>query len=251
MRHLLSRAGRDLLLQVASTECLLAFDFDGTLAPIVASRDAAQMRPSTRRLFERVCERYPVAVISGRSRTDVASRLGEARVPWVVGNHGLEPGGEMRRLERVIARARPLLEAALADVRGVDVEDKRYSLAIHYRLHRSKREARAAIARAIASLPDATRVIAGKLVVNVVPADAPNKGDALLALRARAKADVAIYVGDDVTDEDVFVLDEPGSLLSARIGRSVRSAAPYYLRDQSEMDALLAQFIDARAPGAR
>lgn len=246
MRHLLTHAGRELLTQIASSECLLAFDFDGTLAPIVASRDDAQMRVPTRRLFERVSERYPVAVISGRARRDVASRLGEARVPWVVGNHGLEPGGDMRRFERMVARARPALEQALAGQRGVDVEDKRYSLAIHYRMHRNKRDARLAIARAVASLPDAMRVTAGKLVVNVVPADAPNKGDALLALRSRVKADVAIYVGDDVTDEDVFVIDEPGSLLAARVGRSVRSAAPYYLRDQREVDALLDLLVKAR-----
>jgi trehalose 6-phosphate phosphatase len=89
------------------------------------------------------------------------------------------------------------------------------------------------------------RVVAGKLVVNVVPERAPHKGDALLALREKERP-TAIYVGDDVTDEDVFVLDEPGALVSARIGRSVRSAAPYYLRDQREMDTLLEVLARAR-----
>lgn len=246
MKHLLSRAGRELVEQLASAHCLLAFDFDGTLAPIVADRDAARMRAPTARLFERVAARYPVAVISGRARADVSARLGDADVPWVVGNHGLEPGGDMPRFERMITRTLPLLEALLADVRGVDVEDKRYSLAVHYRSARNKRDARAAIAAAVERLPDPMRVIAGKLVVNVVPARAPDKGDALLALRAEARADVALYLGDDVTDEDVFVLDEPGALVSVRIGRSVRSAAPYYLRDQKEMDVLLELLARAR-----
>ncbi len=246
MRHLLGVAGRELLVQLAGAECLLAFDFDGTLAPIVARRDDARMRASTLRLFERVSARYPVAVISGRGRDDVISRLGDADVRWVVGNHGLEPGGDMRAFERVMARACPALTSALADVRGVDVEDKRYSLAIHYRSARNKRAAREAIARAVGSLPDPMRLIAGKLVVNVVPANAPDKGDALLALRARARADVALYLGDDVTDEDVFVIDEPGSLVSVRVGRSVRSAAPYFLRDQREIDVLLGLLAKAR-----
>jgi trehalose 6-phosphate phosphatase len=246
MRHLLSRDGRELLAQLASTHVLLAFDFDGTLAPIVSDREGARMRASTARLFARVAAAYPVAVISGRARADVTARLGEAPVRHVVGNHGLEPGGDMKAFERIVARVRPALEASLGGVRGVEVEDKRYSVAIHYRHARGKREARAAIREAVEALPDRMRLVAGKLVVNLVPERAPNKGDALLALREKERADVAIYVGDDVTDEDVFVLDEPGALVSARIGRSVRSAAPYYLRDQREMDTLLEVLARAR-----
>ena len=49
----------------------------------------------------------------------------------------------------------------------------------------------------------------GKLVVNVVPARALNKGDALIGLRTNERADTALYVGDDITDEDVFELDQP------------------------------------------
>lgn len=247
MRHLLTRDGRELLSQIASTDVLLAFDFDGTLAPIVARPSDARMRASTARLFARVADAYPVAVISGRARDDVSARLGDARVRYVVGNHGLEPGGDMRSFERIIARVRPRLEESLRASRGVVVEDKRYSVAIHYRQARNKREARAAIRTALEALPDRMRLVAGKLVVNLVPEHAPNKGDALLALRTRERAAVAVYVGDDVTDEDVFVIDEPGALVSARVGRSVRSAAPYYLRDQREMDALLEVLARARA----
>ena len=246
MRHLLSRDGRELLRQIASTDVLLAFDFDGTLAPIVAKPTDAYMRAPTARLLARVAEAYPVAVISGRARADVSARLGAAHVRHVVGNHGLEPGGDMRRFERIMARVRPLLEESLREARGVVVEDKRYSVAIHYRQARKKREARAAIRVALETLPDRMRLVAGKLVVNLVPERAPNKGDALLALRAKERAAVAIYVGDDVTDEDVFVIDEPGALVSARVGRSVRSAAPYYLRDQHEMDVLLEVLARAR-----
>src|SRR4029078_1365576 len=107
---------------------------------------------------------------------------------------------------------------------------KRYTLAVHYRAARHKREARAAIERAVAGLPRAMRVIAGKLGRNIVRVGARNKGDVLLELRDREAADVALYVGDDITDEDVFMLDLPGRLLSIRIGKAARSAARYYLR---------------------
>lgn len=247
MRHLLARDGRQLLAQLAYSNVLLAFDFDGTLSPIVADRAEARMRPRTAALLTEVARAYPCAVISGRARRDVASRLGGAGVRYVVGNHGLEPGGDMRAFDRIMRRARPALEAALAGLQGVEVEDKRYSLAVHYRHARSRRLARGAIAAAIEALPDRMRVVAGKLVVNVLPESAPNKGDALLELRGREGADLAFYVGDDVTDEDVFVLDEPGRLLSARVGRSARTAAAYFLRDQREIDVLLGLLSRLRA----
>lgn len=95
------------------------------------------------------------------------------------------------------------------------------------------------------------RVVPGKFVLNVVLASAPNKGDALLDLRAREGADIAMYVGDDVTDEDVFRLDQPGRLLTVRVERSRTSAAAYFLRDQREVDQLLKRLITFREGVAR
>lgn len=249
MKHLLARENAAVLAQLAFSKVLLAFDFDGTLAPIVESRGAAQMRASTRALFIEVCERYPCAVISGRSRDDVASRLGRAPVKYVVGNHGLEPSASLGEFEEQVATARMRLERSLADLPGLELEDKRYSLALHYRKSRQKRLARAAIHEAIARLPVPMREVAGKLVVNVVPRSGANKGDALLSLRATERADTALYVGDDVTDEDVFKLDQPGRLLTVRVGESRVSAAAYYLKNQQEIDRLLAKLVTLRGGG--
>lgn len=246
MIHALSRDGRAALSALGHARALLAFDFDGTLAPIVASRDEARMRPETAALFARVCEAYPCAVISGRSRRDVLARLEGSPVRYVVGNHGLEPGGDMALFERQVREVRAHVEATLAAVQGVDVEDKRYSLAVHFRRSRSKRAAVQATHEAAASAPHAMRIVAGKMVVNLIPEGAPSKGDALLALRARSRCDVALFVGDDVTDEDVFELDQPGRLLSIRVGRSATSAAAHYLRSQREIDALLAHLAGVR-----
>lgn len=238
-----------MLVQLAWSPVLLAFDYDGTLAPIVANRDAATMRRETSRLFQRVSEIYPVAVISGRSQGDVRSRLGRAPVKYVIGNHGLEPGRDLSEFESEMRAVRPALEAALNTTSGIDIEDKRYSLAVHYRRSRNKRGARTAVERAVKALPMPMRIVAGKLVVNIVPARAPNKGDALLELREREQASTALYVGDDVTDEDVFTLDQPGRLVGVRVGESSASSAKYYLRDQREMDVLLERLCDLRAKG--
>ncbi len=243
MKHLLAEENAEVLAQLAFSRVLLAFDFDGTLAPIVPERDAARMRKRTEDLLVKVCALYPCAVISGRSRADVKARLNGARVKYVIGNHGLESGGRLGGLEKEVSRARDRLTASLAGWAGVDIEDKRFSLAIHYRRSRQKRLARAAIHSAVDALPVKMRVVAGKLVVNVVPANAPHKGDALLDLRAKEKADTALFVGDDVTDEDVFEIDQPGRLLSVRVGESRSSAAAYFLRDQKEMDRLLARLV--------
>lgn len=246
MQYLMDDAPRALLEPLAAARSLLAFDFDGTLAPIVSMRDSAFMRESTRALFEAVCHHYPCAVISGRSVADVITRLGDARVKYVVGNHGLEPGGDLAGCAADVAEVRPLLVQALAAASGVEVEDKHYSLAVHYRAASDKRRARVAIRRAIATLPAAMRVVAGKLVVNVVPARAPDKGHALYTLMAQEQAERALFIGDDVTDEDVFRQATDGRVLTIRIGESKRSAAAYYLRDQGEMDLLLRTLIELR-----
>ena len=249
MRYLLSSRNVGVLAQLAWSRVLLAFDFDGTLAPIVPDRTGASMRKRTCQLFARACALYPCAVISGRSQSDVLSRLAGAAVKYVVGNHGLEPGTELASFARETARAAPLLRQALVSCAGIDVEDKRYSLAVHYRRSRHKRDARDAIGNAVAALPCRMRIVPGKQVVNLVPEGAPHKGDAVTQLRKLAQADTALYVGDDLTDEDVFALDQPGRLLTVRVGASRSSAAAYFLRSQREIDTVLSKLSALREKG--
>lgn len=251
MIRLLAKGNGELLAQLAWSRVLLGFDFDGTLAPIVAERDHAAMRPRTATLFGEVCRLYPCTVISGRSKADVSARLEGCAVKYVIGNHGLEPGALLGEFEREMRDAIQALSSTLAGLGGVDLEDKRYSVAIHYRRSRTKQAARATILRAVEQLGTPMRVVPGKLVINVIPRRAPNKGDALLGLRTVEGAHTAFYVGDDVTDEDVFRIDQPGRLLSVRVGESMGSAARYFLRDQREMDVLLERLVALRAQGTR
>jgi trehalose 6-phosphate phosphatase len=251
VKDLLGRAQNDILVQLAHAHVLLAFDFDGTLAPIVEDREGAEMRESTRRLFARLGALYPTAVISGRSQRDVSARIRGLGVKYVIGNHGLEPGDQIAPFEAQVKVAAPLLMASLSTLAGVEVEDKRYSLAVHYRRARQKGAARKAILAAVAALPSSFRVVGGKLVMNLVPSGAAHKGDAVLDLRRRESADTAFYVGDDVTDEDVFALDQPGRLLTARVGMSKTSAAGYFLRGQRQIDTLLERLVEYRARGTK
>lgn len=245
MKDLLAATQRGIIEPFAWSRTLLAFDFDGTLAPIVDIPDEAAMRPRTRALLKRAAALYPCVVISGRSLPDAKERLRGVELLGVVGNHGVEPWRATKKTHRRVREWHPLFERALRGEVGVEVEDKIYSLAVHYRRSRNKKKVRALVEE-LASTLDQVRVIGGIEVVNIVPADAPHKGMALERERARLKCDTAIYVGDDVTDEDVFALDQPGRLLSIRVGQKLASQAAYFIKSQAEIDTLIARLISLR-----
>lgn len=244
MRHILAQANQEVLLQFAWSNVLLAFDYDGTLAPIVPDPTNAQMRHTTRRLLEKVAQRYPCAVISGRAQHDALLWLDGIAFVDVLGNHGLEPWQNGAAFESEVSHWHTLLEKQLASYQGVIIENKRFSLAIHYRESREKKRALEAILKAGARL-HAARIIKGKFVVNILPDDAPHKGMALQRLLTKHGCDTAIYIGDDETDEDVFSLDCPGQLLTILVGKRQNSEAAYFLKGQEEIDAVLRILLNA------
>lgn len=248
MRHVLAESERAMLTRVARSEVLLGFDFDGTLAPIVGDPDAAWMREGTRACLATVASRYPVVVISGRALDDLRPRLEGVALRAIVGNHGVESDEDAERFLGLVRRWSATLQATLGGLEGVLLEDKGYSLSVHYRHAPAPTESRVAIAERLATLEGA-RVVEGKMVFNVVPDGAAHKGDAMVRLRRDLGAELAMFVGDDVTDEDVFGADEPGRLLSVRVGRSARSQATHCLDTQGEIDALLGVLAELRAPG--
>lgn len=237
-RDILARAHVDVLRQVGWSNVLIGLDYDGTLAPIVSQPEQARMRARTRKLLAEVARLYPCAIISGRARSDLLRRLRGVGQIDTVGNHGIESARGTASFAGEVRRWAPLLAGRLAGLQGVAIEDKGQSLAIHYRHSRARRVARAAIEAALSSIRPA-RIIGGKLVYNVLPEGAPHKGMALLAARDRYRCDAALYIGDDDTDEDVFSLEDPGRLLSIRVGPSDRSRASYFIRTQRDIDAVL------------
>jgi trehalose 6-phosphate phosphatase len=230
----------------ARERVLLAFDFDGTLAPIVRDPPAAAMRPLTRKFLGQIAALYPCVVISGRSRADVMKKVAGIPLRAVFGNHGMEPARNLREARWLTALWHAQLASTLPKIPGVHIEDKGVSLAVHYRQARSRAAVRRLILIAAADLSNA-RIIEGKMVVNVVPAEAPDKGTALVSLCKRLRCESAIYVGDDENDEDVFALASHGHLLGIRVGQSRRSQAAYYLPSQATVDRLLAELIHARS----
>ncbi|HKT80675.1 MAG TPA: trehalose-phosphatase [Vicinamibacterales bacterium] len=248
MTYAFGREAQQRLEMFAWANVLLAFDFDGTLAPLTASPGRAAMRASTRRLLKQICRLYPSVVISGRSRADVRSRLRGVDLCQIVGNHGSEPWLGSAAIQRRIRTWVPTLRRQLAGEPGVVIEDKGFSVAVHYRASSDRSAARRAILAATKSL-GAVRVVGGELAVNLLDPHAPDKGVALDRQRDHLACDHAIYVGDDDTDEDVFRLKwPPERLFTVRVGRKAASAAAFYLRTQAEIDRLLEKLIELRTP---
>lgn len=244
MIELLSEAGIGALMRFASAVPLLALDYDGTLAPIRADRDMAIMSDATRRLLEQAASHYSTVILSGRALEDLRRLVGDMRGVELVGNHGAEaPGIDTQQYRRQVKTWRVQLEARLASLVGLAIEDKHTSLSIHYRDCRPWTVARSAILDAVTGLEGA-RVVGGKAVINLVPQSAPHKGQALLAACERSGRTHAIYVGDDETDEDVFRLCDPEHIFTVRVGQRSNSLASWYLRKQTQLPGMLRLLID-------
>ena len=249
MKSLLAPPSLPALRRLARGRALLAFDFDGTLAPIVADPARAHLRPRTRRLLADVARRYPCVVISGRRRTDVVGRLAGIRLRRVFGNHGIEPSPALKAGRRAVRGWLACLKPRLGHLAGIVFDDKGATLAIHYRKARNRPAALKTILAATADLADA-RVLKGLLTVDLLPRNAPNKATALQSELRRLRCRSGLYLGDDQTDEDVFALNRRLPLLAVRVGREPRSLAPYYLPRQSDVDALLAKLLELSASRA-
>ncbi|MBP9088426.1 MAG: trehalose-phosphatase [Kofleriaceae bacterium] len=246
MLSILGEKQRLLLQGLTGPDALVVFDFDGTLAPLVADRDNAVMRPATAALFQQVCATYRCAIITGRAIADVQARLAGATVISIIGNHGMEPALGLDASVSDVRELLPQLVAKFSAEPMFEIEDKTYSLTIHYRRHAFRQKARALVLRAVEQLAPQMRVVEGKCVVNLLPLTAPHKGDALAALRRTYAATVTLFVGDDVTDEDVFELPADPDLITVRVGQRKNTAARYFLRNQREIDSLLRRMLVLR-----
>ena len=236
---------------LARGSTLLAFDYDGTLMPTVVDISRKVVAASTRALLGQLSERYPCAVISGRGYEDLRDRLADLGRFDFVGSHGLDTRPQPAQAAdwaRRVAHWRRLIDPALAGFEGVFIEDKRLSLSLHYRGGKDRRAAASAV-HAIARKAVGARRVHGKFVVNLVPEEAPDKGDAVLALMRARGCEAALFVGDDLTDEDAFAKTSEAKLIGIRIGRWVGSKARFYLRRQEQIDALLSALAEARADG--
>jgi trehalose-phosphatase len=237
---------------------VLLLDYDGTLTPIVSHPDAARLSPTMAKLLGALAKhpRNRVAIVSGRALSDLRQRIAGNGLS-LGGNHSLEieaPGGcyEHPEVQRVGPHIRALAQALrcdMAEVPGVFIEDKGATLSVHYRavpeawLRTVKERLDERIRPAVET--GVVRLGTGKAVFEVRPHVPWDKGEAVRWMVDRLRQDLpqtrvlAIYLGDDETDEDAFrVLASTGIGIVVGSDRQ-RSAAHYWVESVEEVERFL------------
>jgi trehalose 6-phosphate phosphatase len=215
-------------------ETAVLLDIDGTILDIAPTPDAVNVPDSLRRILARLSRETggALALVSGRSLGNIDLLFAPLRLP-AIGGHGAElrPSAD----GETDVEARPLdgdLRDRLAELAvgapGVLVEDKGYSLAVHYRLA-PEQEGR--VKRAVAAIKadwpkEAIEVLPGKAVVEIKPAGF-HKGAAIRELMQHKPfaGRRPIFVGDDTTDESAFAVMPEFGGRGFSVGRNVPGTA--------------------------
>jgi trehalose 6-phosphate phosphatase len=220
------------------SECALLLDIDGTLLDFAPTPREVWVPPGLAKTLNRLLDRTAgaLALVSGRSLNDIDLIFAPAEFP-AVGGHGAEMrlSGEG---EAVAAHAPPLDKdlkkrlAAIAQLSpGILLEDKGYSLALHYRLApHAEKAIYEAVSLIRADLPNAPiEVLPGKAVCEIKHSGFTKAtGVRELMTHVPFKGRRPVFIGDDVTDETVFAImpDFGGQAFS--VGRRAHGVAGHF-----------------------
>jgi len=196
---------------------VLFLDYDGTLTPIVSRPDLAVLSDEMREVICRLAATYTTAVVSGRQREDVENLVAIEGF-FYAGSHGFDilgPGFSM--INPTVKDMIPLVDVLirklkenLGGIPGLLVEEKKFSVAVHYRLVDEETylpEIKLFVDKLVDENPS-FRLMHGKKVFEILPAMDWNKGKAIRwimkALNLSWDKHSIVYIGDDTTDEDAF-----------------------------------------------
>lgn len=221
-------------------ECAILLDVDGTILDLAPTPPQVWVPPSLRQAMSALLARTggAVALVSGRSLDELDLLFSPLQLP-AIGGHG----AELRASMRDRWRAAPLdaeLKRKLATVAelgpGILLEDKGYSLALHYRLAPDQKpRIEAAVRRICAENPTApVEILHGKSVVEIKQSGF-NKGSGVRELmRHRPFLDRhPIFIGDDVTDESVFDIIPELDGLAFSVGRKVAGVNGHFEKPEA------------------
>lgn len=215
-----SGAGRSALSRLLADpeQALLAFDYDGTLAPIVDEPTKAFPEPRVLAGLRAVSTHVGcLAIVTGRPVEQLLALAGLA--DWsagplvVTGHYGLERWSTADR-EIVAAPPEPGLAVVRADLPALltelglataDIEDKGLSVAVHVRRLGDPESALATLAEPLERLAQRAGLVAqpGRRVIELRPA-AMDKGRSLARLIAVHDPNVVVFTGDDLGDLPAF-----------------------------------------------
>ncbi len=240
-------------------------DYDGTLTPIVRRPTLAHLNQDTRYEINRLAQLCKVSVISGRDLDDVRTRVDVGGIAYA-GSHGFDildrdgtrfEAADSNDVLALLNQAASHIRAHLLSVDGVYIEQKRFSIGVHYRnvASRDIANVQAAVERTMDMIPG-LQMAGGKMVYDIKPAIDWHKGRAVEWLLTRIDANrsphepaaFAIYIGDDTTDEDAFrMLGDRGiGILVADRSQGLsgkNSAADFQLNDPEQVCAFLRSLV--------
>jgi len=251
-------AARELALRLDQSAILL--DIDGTLLDLAPTPREVWVPPGLSKTLGRLLMRTSgaLALVSGRSLNDIDLIFAPEQFP-AVGGHG----AEMRisaDSEAVATHAPPMdkeLKRRLAAIAklspGILLEDKGYSLALHYRLApHAEKAIYAAVSLIRADLPNAPiEVLPGKCVCEIKHSGF-NKATGVLELMTHEpfKGRRPIFIGDDVTDEAVFGIMPDLGGLAFSVGRRAKGVADHF-DEPRDVREWLAHLLDDEAAAGR
>jgi len=250
------------LQRIAAAERVFCFlDYDGTLSRLAPTPDAATPLPGTAAQLRAlaVLPGTQVALVTGRTIADLRRYLDVPGL-YYIGVHGLQiqfPNGVAQVSEgaavvrSILPAIKRQIERALVDLPGILIEDKEMALACHYRLASrvdaaTARQTVATVARNYQRHGVHITVTHGHEVVEIRPAFS-NKGKAVCQLlAARGPSALAVYIGDDQTDEDAFAL-LPEESITIRVGPATTpTAARYRIPEPEDVLRFLGTMTESR-----
>ena len=251
-------AERDLARRLDEFAVLL--DIDGTLLDLAPTPREVWVPPDLSKTLNRLLDKTSgaVALVSGRSLNDIDLIFAPEQFP-AVGGHGAEMRLESDS-EAVATHAPPMdkeLKRRLAAIAklspGILLEDKGYSLALHYRLApHAEKAIYAAVSLIRADLPNAPiEVMPGKCVCEIKHSGF-NKASGVIELMTHDpfKGRRPIFIGDDVTDESVFAIMPELRGLAFSVGRRAKGVVSHF-DEPRDVRQWLARLVDDNAVAAR
>ncbi|WP_225000180.1 trehalose-phosphatase [Cesiribacter sp. SM1] len=241
---------------------VLFLDYDGTLSPIVKDPEKAILSDEMRSILSKLAEKVTVAVVSGRDRADVQKKVGLENVVYA-GSHGFDiegPNGLELQYEGGQA-AQPALDDAtrslnnkIGSIAGVQIERKKYAIAVHYR--NVADEQVEAVIQAVEdelSRQEKLKGGGGKKIKELKPKIDWHKGRAtewlMEKLNLKGEKVLPVFIGDDLTDEDgLKAVHEKGiGIIAGEHGE--KTWAHYRVEDVEEVQQFLQQLnttLDSR-----
>jgi trehalose 6-phosphate phosphatase len=210
-------------------------DIDGTILDIAPTPGAVIVPASLRQTLTRLSRETggALALVSGRSLGDIDILFAPLRLP-AIGCHGAEirPSAnddpEMEHAHPLDGRLRDQLAELAVGAPGILVEDKGYSLAVHYRLAPEQEgRVKQAVAAIKADWPkERIEVLPGKSVVEIKSAGVHKGAGVRELMRHKPFAGRRpIFIGDDTTDESAFAVMPEFNGMAFSVGRRMPGAA--------------------------